>query len=109
MRRLLRIPDGPAAPEGRPAGLLDVDHGVGGALHPHLHRAAVRGAVLGFAAGVGPIIGIPIGTVAIVQRADDPPVLGGRPPLALGYTALALTVISLLLVLMAKDLASVFG
>ena len=66
--------------------------------------------VLGFAAGVGPIIGIPIGIVAIVCN-----VLTIRRFWAAdhrwrwAYTALALTVISLLLVLMAKDLASVFG
>ena len=59
---------------------------------------------------MGPIIGIPIGTVAIVCN-----VLTIRRFWAAdhrwrwAYTALALTVISLLLVLMAEDLASVFG
>ena len=66
--------------------------------------------VLGFAAGVGPVIGIPIGVAAIVCN-----VLTIRRFWAAdhrwrwAYTALSLTVISLLVVLMVKDLASVLG
>ena len=110
MRRLLRIPDGPAAPEGAAQRAFDVDHGVGARCILTYIVLPFVAPVLGFAAGVGPIIGIPIGTVAIVCN-----VLTIRRFWAAdhrwrwAYTALALTVISLLLVLMAKDLASVFG
>jgi hypothetical protein len=66
--------------------------------------------VLGFAAGVGPVIGIPIGVAAIVCN-----VLTIRRFWAAdhrwrwAYTALSLTVISLLVVLMVNDLASVLS
>jgi hypothetical protein len=111
MRRLLRIPDGPAAPE----------EAAQRAFSTSIMVSATRciltyvilpfvAPVLGFAAGVGPIIGIPIGIAAIICN-----VLTIRRFWAAdhrwrwAYTGLALTVISMLLVLMAKDLASVLG
>ena len=65
---------------------------------------------LGLAAGVGPAIGIPIGIVAIASN-----VLTIRRFWAAdhrwrwAYTAVALTVIALLLVLMAEDIVSLLG
>jgi hypothetical protein len=111
MRRLLRIPDGPAAPEGAAQRAFSTSIMVSATrcILTYVILPFVA-PVLGFAAGVGPIIGIPIGIVAIVCN-----VLTIRRFWAAdhrwrwAYTALALTVISLLLVLMAKDLASVLG
>ena len=111
VRRLLRIPDGPAAPEGAAQRAFSTSIMVSATrcILTYIVLPFVA-PVLGFAAGVGPIIGIPIGIVAIVCN-----VLTIRRFWAAdhrwrwAYTALALTVISLLLVLMANDLASVFG
>jgi hypothetical protein len=111
MRRLLRIPDGPAAPE------VAAQRAFSTSIMVSATRCILTyvilpfvAPVLGFAAGVGPLIGIPIGVAAIVCNvltirrfwsADH------RSRWA--YTGLALMVIALLLVLMAKDLASVLG
>jgi hypothetical protein len=111
MRRLLRIPDGPVASEGAAQRAFSTSIMVSATrcILTYIVLPFVA-PVLGFAAGVGPIIGIPIGIVAIVCN-----VLTIRRFWAAdhrwrwAYTALALTVISLLLVLMAKDLASVLG
>ncbi|MDD9370853.1 MAG: hypothetical protein PV358_12120, partial [Acidimicrobiales bacterium] len=65
---------------------------------------------LGLATGVGPAIGIPIGIVAIACN-----VMTIRRFWAAdhrwrwAYTALAVTVIALLLVLMAQDVATLVG
>src|SRR5262245_6917791 len=111
MRRLLRIPDGPPAPEGAAQRAFSTSILVSATrciityvLLPFVVP------VLGIAAGVGPWLGIPIGVAAIVCN-----VLTIRRFWAAdhkwrwAYTALALTIIVLLLVLMAKDIASVLG
>jgi len=111
MRRLLRIPDGPPAPEGAAQRAFSTSIMVSATrciityvLLPFVVP------VLGIAAGVGPWLGIPIGVAAIVCN-----VLTIRRFWAAdhkwrwAYTALALTIIVLLLVLMAKDIASVLG
>jgi hypothetical protein len=111
MRRLLRIPDGPPAPEGAAQRAFSTSILVSATrciityvLLPFVVP------VLGIAAGVGPWLGIPIGIAAIVCN-----VLTIRRFWAAdhkwrwAYTALALTIIVLLLVLMAKDIASVLG
>jgi hypothetical protein len=111
VRRLLRIPDGPPATEGAAQRAFSTSIMVSATrcILTYVILPFVA-PVLGFAAGVGPIIGIPIGVAAIVCN-----VLTIRRFFAAdhkyrwAYTALALTVISLLFVLMAKDLASVFG
>jgi hypothetical protein len=105
VRRLLRIPDGPPAPEGAAQRAFSTSILVSATrclltyiVLPFLAPA------LGLAAGVGPALGIPIGAVAI--RAN---VLTIRRFWAAdhrwrwAYTAIALTVIALLLVLMVED------
>ena len=105
VRRLLRIPDGPPAPEGAAQRAFSTSILVSAtrclltySVLPFLAPA------LGLAAGVGPAVGIPIGVVAIgsnvltIRRfwaADH--------RLRWAYTAIALTVIALLLVLMVED------
>jgi hypothetical protein len=111
MRRLLRIPDGPAAPEGAAQRAFSTSIMVSATrcILTYVVLPFVA-PVLGFAAGVGPVIGIPIGVAAIVCN-----VLTIRRFWAAdhrwrwAYTALSLTVISLLVVLMVKDLASVLS
>jgi hypothetical protein len=111
MRRVLRIPDGRAAPEGAAQRAFSTSILVSATrclltyvVLPFLAPA------LGLAAGVGPAIGIPIGIVAIASN-----VLTIRRFWAAdhrwrwAYTAVALTVIALLLVLMAEDLVSLLG
>jgi hypothetical protein len=111
MRRLLRIPEGPAAPEGAAQRAFSTSIMVSATrcILTYVVLPFVA-PVLGFAAGVGPVIGIPVGVAAIVCN-----VLTIRRFWAAdhkwrwAYTALSLTVISLLLVLMVKDLASVLS
>lgn len=105
VRRLLRIPDGPPAPEGAAQRAFSTSILVSATrclltyiVLPFLAPA------LGLAAGVGPAVGIPIGVVAIGSN-----ILTIRRFWAADhrwrwtYTAIALTVIALLLVLMVED------
>lgn len=106
VRHLLRIPDGPPAPEGAAQRAFSTSILVSATrclltyiVLPFLAPA------LGLAAGVGPAVGIPIGIVAIAFN-----ILTIRRFWAAdhrwrwAYTAIALTVIALLLVLMVEDI-----
>jgi hypothetical protein len=111
MRRLLRIPEGHTASEGAAQRAFSTSVLVSATrctltylVLPFLLPA------LGLAAGVGPAIGIPVGIVAIgcnigtIRRfwaADH--------RYRWAYTALALTVIVLLAVLLVEDVASLSG
>jgi hypothetical protein len=111
MRRLLRIPEGRTASEGAAQRAFSTSVLVSATrctltylVLPFLLPA------LGLAAGVGPAIGIPVGIVAIgcnittIRRfwaADH--------RYRWAYTALALTVIVLLAVLLVEDVASLSG
>ena len=111
MRRLLRIPDGHTASEGAAQRAFSTSVLVSAmrCLLTYLVLPFVLPA-LGIAAGVGPAIGIPVGIAAVVFN-----VLTIRRFWAAdhrwrwAYTALALTVITLLFVLMAEDIASLLG
>jgi hypothetical protein len=111
MRRLLRIPDGRTATDG------DAQRAFSTSVLVSAVRCVLTYLVLpfvapalGLATGVGPAIGIPIGAVAIACN-----VMTIRRFWAAdhrwrwAYTALAVTVIALLLVLMARDVASLVG
>jgi hypothetical protein len=111
VRRLLRIPDGPPAPVNAAQRAFSTSILVSATrctltyiVLPFLAPA------LGLAAGVGPAIGIPIGVVAIGSN-----VLTIRRFWAAdhrwrwAYTAIALTVITLLLVLMVEDILDLVG
>ena len=106
VRRLLRIPDGPPAPEGAAQRAFSTSMLVSATrcLLTYIVLPFVAPA-LGLAAGVGPAIGIPIGVVAIGCN-----ILTIRRFWAAdhrwrwAYTAIALTVIALLLVLMVEDI-----
>jgi len=105
-RRLLRIPEGPPAPEGAAQRAFSTSILVSATrcLLTYIVLPFVAPA-LGLAAGVGPALGIPIGVVAIGCN-----VLTIRRFWAAdhrwrwAYTAIALTVIALLLVLMVEDI-----
>jgi hypothetical protein len=111
MRRLLRIPDGPAAPEGAAQRAFSTSILVSATrcLLTYIVLPFVAPA-LGLAAGVGPALGIPIGVVAIACN-----ILTIRRFWAAdhrwrwAYTAIALTVIALLLVLMVEDILGLVG
>lgn len=111
VRRLLRIPDGRTATEGAAQRAFSTSVLVSAVrcVLTYLVLPFVAPA-LGLATGVGPAIGIPIGAVAIACN-----VMTIRRFWAAdhrwrwGYTALALTVIALLLVLMARDVATLVG
>jgi hypothetical protein len=106
VRRLLRIPDGPPAPEGAAQRAFSTSILVSATrcLLTYIVLPFLA-PVLGLAAGVGPAVGIPIGIVAIVAN-----ILTIRRFWAAdhrwrwAYTAIALTVIALLLVLMVEDI-----
>ena len=106
VRRLLRIPDGPPAPEGAAQRAFSTSILVSATrcLLTYIVLPFVAPA-LGLAAGVGPAIGIPIGVVAIGCN-----ILTIRRFWAAdhrwrwAYTAIALTVNALLLVLMVEDI-----
>ena len=106
VRRLLRIPDGPPAPEGAAQRAFSTSILVSATrcLLTYIVLPFVAPA-LGLAAGVGPAIGIPIGVVAIGCN-----ILTIRRFWAAdhrwrwAYTAIALSVIALLLVLMVEDI-----
>jgi hypothetical protein len=106
VRRLLRIPDGPPAPEGAAQRAFSTSILVSATrcLMTYIVLPFVAPA-LGLAAGVGPAIGIPIGILAIGCN-----ILTIRRFWAAdhrwrwAYTAIALTVIALLLILMVEDI-----
>jgi hypothetical protein len=106
VRRLLRIPDGPPAPEDAAQRAFSTSILVSATrcLLTYIVLPFLA-PVLGLAAGVGPALGIPIGVVAIGSN-----VLTIRRFWAAdhrwrwAYTAIALTVIALLLVLMVDDI-----
>jgi hypothetical protein len=106
VRRLLRIPDGPPAPEGAAERAFSTSILVSATrcLLTYIVLPFVAPA-LGLAAGVGPAVGIPIGVVAIGCN-----ILTIRRFWAADhrwrwvYTAIALAVIALLLVLMVEDI-----
>ena len=106
VRRLLRIPDGPPAPEDAAQRAFSTSILVSATrcLLTYIVLPFLA-PVLGLAAGVGPAIGIPIGVVAIGSN-----VLTIRRFWAAehrwrwAYTAIALTVIALLLILMVEDI-----
>ena len=111
MRRLLRIPDGRTATE-RAAQRAFSTSVLVSAIRCTLTYLVLPflAPALGLAAGVGPALGLPIGAVAIASN-----VLTIRRFWAAdhrwrwAYTALALTVIALLLVLMVRDVAALVG
>lgn len=106
VRRLLRIPDGPPAPEDAAQRAFSTSMAVSATrcLLTYIVLPFVA-PVLGLAAGVGPAIGLPVGAVAIGAN-----VLTIRRFWAAdhrwrwAYTAIALAVIALLVVLMVEDL-----
>jgi hypothetical protein len=106
VRRLLRIPDGPPAPEDAAQRAFSTSILVSATrcLLTYIVLPFLA-PVLGLAAGVGPALGIPIGVVAIGSN-----VLTIRRFWAAdhrwrwAYTAIALTVIALLLILMVEDI-----
>jgi hypothetical protein len=111
VRRLLRIPDGPPAPEGAAQRAFSTSILVSATrcLLTYIALPFLAPA-LGLAAGVGPAVGIPIGVVAIGSN-----VLTIRRFWAAdhrwrwAYTTIALTVIALLLVLMVEDVLDLVG
>lgn len=111
VRRFLRIPDGPPAPEGAAQRAFSTSILVSAT------RCILTYVVLpfvipiiGIAKNVGPALGVPIGIAAIVCN-----VLTIRRFFAAdhrwrwAYTGLALVIISLLIVMMAKDIVELFG
>lgn len=111
MRRLLRIPDGHVSTE-RAAQRAFSTSVLVSAVRCTLTYLVLPFAApaLGLAAGVGPAVGIPIGAVAVGSN-----VMTIRRFWAAdhrwrwAYTALALTVIALLFVLMVVDVVSLVG
>jgi hypothetical protein len=105
---MLRIPDGPPAPEGAAQRAFSTSILVSATrcLLTYVILPFVA-PVLGLAAGVGPALGVPIGLAAIGSN-----VLTIRRFWAAdhkwrwAYTGLALVVISLLLVLLVTDIVS---
>jgi hypothetical protein len=111
VRRLLRIPEGPPAAE------TAAQRAFSTSILVSATRCLLTYVVLpflapimGLAAGVGPAVGIPIGVAAIGSN-----VLTIRRFWAAdhrwrwAYTAIALTVIALLLVLMVEDILDLVG
>ena len=111
VRRLLRIPDGPAATEGAAQRAFSTSILVSATRCLLTYIVLPFAApALGLAAGVGPAIGIPVGIVAIGCN-----VLTIRRFWAAdhrwrwAYTAVSLSVIALLVVLLVDDVASLIG
>jgi hypothetical protein len=111
VRRLLRIPDGPPAPENAAQRAFSTSILVSATRCTLTYIVLpFLAPVLGLAAGVGPAVGIPIGIVAIGSNG-----LTIRRFWAAdhrwrwAYTAIALTVIALLLVLMVEDILDLVG
>jgi hypothetical protein len=111
VRRLLRIPEGPPAPEDAAQRAFSVSILVSATrcILTYLVLPFIL-PIVGFAAGVGPWLGVPIGVVAIGSN-----VLTVRRFWAAdhkwrwAYTGLALVIVSLLIVLMVRDLAQIIG
>lgn len=111
VRRVLRIPDGPAATEGAAQRAFSTSIAVSAVrcLLTYIVLPFVAPA-LGLAAGVGPALGIPIGLVAIAAN-----VMTIRRFWAAdhrwrwGYSAISLSVIALLVVLLVHDAAVLAG
>lgn len=111
VRRVLRIPDGPAATEGAAQRAFSTSIAVSAVrcLLTYIVLPFVAPA-LGLAAGVGPALGIPIGLVAIAAN-----VMTIRRFWAAdhrwrwGYSAISLSVIALLVVLLVHDAAVLTG
>jgi hypothetical protein len=111
VRRLLRIPDGPTATAGAAQRAFSTSILVSAVrcLLTYIILPFVAPA-LGLAAGVGPAVGIPIGSVAVAAN-----VVTIRRFWAAdhrwrwAYSAISLSVIALLLVLMVHDLTALSG
>ena len=111
VRRLLRIPEGQTATERAAERAFSTSVLVSATrctltylVLPFLLPA------LGLAAGVGPAIGIPVGLVAIASNvATIRRFWAADHRWRWAYTALALTVIALLLVLLVEDISSLVG
>jgi hypothetical protein len=111
VRRLLRIPEGPPAAEGAAQRAFSVSILVSATrcILTYMVLPFIL-PIVGFAAGVGPWLGVPIGAVAITSNfltvrrfwaADH--------KYRWAYTGLALVIVSLLVVLMVRDLAQIIG
>jgi hypothetical protein len=111
VRRLLRIPDGPPAPEGAAQRAFSVSILVSATrcILTYLVLPFIL-PIVGFAANVGPWLGVPIAAAAIVCNfltvrrfwaADH--------KYRWAYTFLALAIVSFLIVLMVRDLANIIG
>lgn len=111
VRRLLRIPDGPTATE-RAAQRAFSTSVLVSAVRCSLTYIVLPflAPALGLAAGVGPAIGLPVGAIAIASN-----VMTIRRFWAAdhrwrwAYSAVSLSVIGLLFVLMAADVAALVG
>jgi hypothetical protein len=111
VRRLLRIPEGPPAAENAAQRAFSTSILVSATrcLLTYIVLPFLA-PIMGLAAGVGPAVGIPIGVAAIGSN-----VLTIRRFWAAdhrwrwAYTAIALTVIALLLVLMVEDILDLVG
>ena len=111
VRRLLRIPEGPVATEGAAQRAFSTSVLVS-AVRCTLTYVVLPfiAPALGLAAGVGPALGIPIGIVAIVANiATIRRFWAADHRWRWAYTALALAIIGLLVVLMAIDLSALSG
>lgn len=111
VRRLLRIPDGPAAPEGAAQRAFSTSILVSATrcLLTYIVLPFVAPA-LGLAAGVGPAIGIPVGIVAIFFNVSTiRRFWAADHRWRWVYTAIALSVIVLLAILLVEDIASLIG
>ena len=111
VRRLLRIPDGQTGSE-RAAQRAFSTSVLVSATRCTLTYLVLPFLLplLGLAAGVGPAIGIPVGLVAIASNvATIRRFWAADHRRRWAYTALALTVVLLLLVLLVEDVASLVG
>lgn len=111
MRRLLRIPDGHTATEAAAQRAFSTSVLVSAVrcTLTYLVLPFVAPA-LGLAAGVGPAIGIPVGAVAIVFNITTiRRFWAADHRWRWAYTALAMTVVALLLVLMVRDVFTLVG
>ena len=111
VRRLLRIPEGQTATESAAQRAFSTSVLVSGTrclltyiVLPFLLPA------LGVAAGVGPAIGLPVGAIAIASNvATIRRFWAADHRWRWAYTALSLTVIALLIVLMVEDVTSLMS
>jgi hypothetical protein len=111
MRRLLRIPEGRTATEtaAQRAFSTSVLVSATRCLLTYIVLPFVLPA-LGLAAGVGPAVGLPVGAIAVVSNvATIRRFWAADHRWRWAYTALSLTVIALLVVLMVDDVTSLIG